>query len=400
MKSTVFTIMKKELRRFLCDRRMLITLLLPGLLIYVLYSLIGGALGDQMSGKREKPYQIAVVSQSALTAPIMEALTLEDGETPLFSAREIDPADTSAIEAAKHAVKEEALHLLVVYPAGFDETVMRVGELDGVQAPDIVIWHNSASTDSAEAYTIYLEALNTFESMLANRFDVNAGEEMYDLADERDVSGMIFSMMMPMLIVMLLFSGCMATAPESIAGEKERGTIATLLITPMKRRDLAIGKILGLSIVSLISGTSSFLGVMLSLPRLMGGADVSGAYYEVSDYIILLAVMLSAVLLFVSIISVLSAFAKSVKEASTLLVPVMLVVVLLGVSGMFGGAPESLALYFIPIYGTVQVISAVFAFSIAIPMVVAAVVVNLAVTAALILLLTRMFNSERIMFSK
>ena len=43
----------------------------------------------------------------------------------------------------------------------------------------------------------------------------------------------------------------MAVAPESIVGEKERGTIATLLVTPMKRSELAVGKVLSLSVIGL-----------------------------------------------------------------------------------------------------------------------------------------------------
>lgn len=72
---------------------------------------------------------------------------------------------------------------------------------------------------------------------------------------------MIFSSMLPMLLMIFLFTGCMSVAPESIAGEKERGTIATLLVTPVKRSHIAIGKIIALSIIALLSGISSTLGI-------------------------------------------------------------------------------------------------------------------------------------------
>ena len=92
--------------------------------------------------------------------------------------------------------------------------------------------------------------LDTYESALANKFDVNPGEEVYDMATEEDLSAQVFSMMVPMLLMIFLFSGCMAVAPESIAGEKERGTIATLLVTPVKRSHLAVGKIISLSVIT------------------------------------------------------------------------------------------------------------------------------------------------------
>ena len=78
---------------------------------------------------------------------------------------------------------------------------------------------------------------------------------------------MVFSSLLPMLLMMFLYSGCASVAPESIAGEKERGTIATMLITPTKRSDIAIGKILALAIIALLSGTS------ISVERRLGRTE-------------------------------------------------------------------------------------------------------------------------------
>ena len=77
------------------------------------------------------------------------------------------------------------------------------------------------------------------------------------------------------LLLIFVISGAMSITPESVAGEKERGTIATILVTPVRRSYVAIGKILALSAFSLIGATSSFLGTVLSLPKLMGLPDVN-----------------------------------------------------------------------------------------------------------------------------
>ena len=212
---------------------------------------------------------------------------------------------------------------------------------------------------------------------------------------------MIFSMMMPLLLVMLLFSGCMAVAPESIAGEKERGTIATLLITPTKRSHIAIGKILALSIMALISGASSTLGVVLSLPKLMGDTvSIDGSVYGLTDYLMLAVVILSTVLVFVTVISIISAYAKSIKEAGTYVTPLMILSMLIGLSGMFGTAASNTALYLIPIFNSVQSMIGIFSFSASIPNMIVTVITNIAFTGIGVFVLTRMFNSERIMFNK
>lgn len=110
---------------------------------------------------------------------------------------------------------------------------------------NVEIYYNSARTESGSAYQLVAAALNAFESALSNKFDINRGEG-FDLASEKEVVGQLFSQLFPMLMLIFLYSGCMSIAPDSIAGEKERGTLATMLVTPMKRGNLAVGKILSL----------------------------------------------------------------------------------------------------------------------------------------------------------
>ena len=210
-------------------------------------------------------------------------------------------------------------------------------------------------------------------------------------------------MMMPLLLMVFLYSGCAAVAPESIAGEKERGTIATMLVTPIRRSDIAVGKILALAVITVLSGASSALGTILSLPNLMGGAagEMDANIYGVRDYLFLAAVILSTVLLLVTLVALLSAFAKTVKEAQTYAVPLMILVMVLGITGMFGGgASQNLAVYAIPLYNSVQCIVGIFSFSLLGQAVALTAAVNGAATLLGVFVLTRMFNSEGIIFGK
>lgn len=270
--------------------------------------------------------------------------------------------------------------------------------------PQVKIYYNSSDADSAAAYSTLLALLNALESSMANRFDVNVSPDVaFDVATEEDMTGMIFSMLMPMLLIMLMFSSCMAMTSESIAGEKERGTIATLLITPVKRSELALGKIAALSIMSLLGGLCSFLGVLLALPKLMGGEEmgaVDASIYTVGDYAMILCVILSTILVFVSLIATLSALANSVKEAATLVSPLMLVVTVIGMSGMFGSPDKSLGLFLIPVYNSVQCISGVFSMSYEPMQIILTVAANLLTAGVFAVVLTRMFQSERVMFKK
>lgn len=389
-KSNVGAIMRKEFNRFFTDRRLVMTaIILPGLMIYLLYSFMGSAMSNMYSVEDDfAPTVYAVNAPASIAALAQEAgMTLTD----------VSPQEA---EGVRTQIVDKQAELLAVFPADFDAQVAAYAPGAG-EAPNIELYYNSTDADSSQAHAMFAALLDGYESSLVNKFDVNRGITA-DLASERDTAGQIFSSMLPLLMMMFLFSGCMAVAPESIAGEKERGSIATLLVTPLGRGELAMGKVISLGCISLLSGASSFLGTMLSLPKLMGAGDVAleAASYGVGDYAALFAVIASTVLLLTGMIAVLSAFAKTVKEASMLVMPLMIVSMLVGVTSMFGDVHAQLGWYCIPLYNSVQCMSGVLAFSASAAAVGVTVAVNLALAACMTLILRRLFNSESVMFSR
>lgn len=392
MKSGILAIMKKELARFFGDRRMAFsTILLPGLMIFLLYTIMGNAIGNMTSVDEDFKPQAAVVSM-----PDSLKETLESVFT-------VNSIESSALEQSKEEIEQKDSQICIVFPEDFDAQVNGYDIASGESAPNIQIYYNSSDTESQVAYTSVIEVLDQYEAALTNKFDINQGGERYDLATEKDTAGTIFSSMLPMLLLIFLYSGCIAVAPESIAGEKERGTIATMLITPIKRSDIAIGKICALALIALLSGISSAVGTILSLPKLMGGAvdGLTGDVYGVTDYLMLGVVVIATVLLLITLISIISAFAKSVKEAQTAVVPLMIVVMLIGITAMFGtGAKTEFYYYLIPIYNSVQCMVGIFSFEFQAVNILIAIVSNLVYTLIGVWVLAKMFNSEKIVYSK
>lgn len=389
----IIAIMRKELARFFGDKRMVVSILLPGVLIYVMYSFMGQAMGSLYGVDEDYVPTVQTVNLPDSVAALLEAA----------GGMDLTAVDESGVEAAKSAVSEQELDLLAVFPADFDQAVAAYAPGAGQAAPHVELYYNAASTTSQSAYMVLTSLLDAYEAQLANKFDINAGDQTYDLASEKDTAGTYFASLMPLLLMIFLYSGCVAVAPESIAGEKERGTIATMLITPIRRGDIAVGKILALAVVALLSGASSAVGTVLALPKLMGAAsdDLSANIYGLRDYLLLAAVILSTVVLLVTLISILSAFAKTVKEAQTYVMPLMILVMVLGVTAMFGGgAKTELWYYLIPLYNSVQCMVGVFSFSTVVTGVAAALAANAVYTALGVFILTRMFNNEKIIFSR
>ena len=397
MKSNTLTIIKKEFARFFGDRQMLFTtVIMPGLLIYIIYSIMGMGMKKMATEGTNELVTLCVENMPASMAPLLDGIPAVSISQQPISQEDIDKLENKDLNV-----------VLVRFPEAFDAKVATYDPQSGVAAPNVEIYYNSANNASSRVYHILEASLSAYEDQLSNRFDINRAdseEVAFDKANKDDVLGSILSKLIPMLILMMLFSGVMAIAPSSIAGEKERGTIATLLVTPLKRNELALGKVVSLSGIALLSGISSFIGIVLSLPKMIQADEVGvelGLNYTGADYTVLLLIILSSVLIMASAVSLLSALAKDVKNAGTMITPFMLVVMFCGLTPMFqSGTPESLTAYLIPFYNAIQVMTAVFAHEMKWMPVIVTLAANVVYTGIAVWGLTRIFNSEKVMFSK
>ena len=394
MRSNIVTIISKEFARFFKDARMVfMTLFLPAVLIYAVYSLMGAAMIGMFTPDDDVPPVIYVVSM-----PQSETMhiKLEQFELLPYTA-----ADMASVPEVKAAITRREVDLLVIFPPDFDASVAGFDTRPaGVPAPNVEMYFNALEANSMDAFSRFGALLDMYHNTLANVFDVNRDVLSPSLATDEEVSASLIAMLLPMLLLTFLYSGCVGLAPESIAGEKERGTIATLLVTPLKRRELAAGKILSLAALSFLSAVITTLATILAMPNLMGDDVVATGIYGAVDYALLMGVILSTVLLLVTIISIISALSKSVKEAGTAVAPLMIVVMVVGVMGMFGGAREELIFYLIPLYSSVQSMSGIFSLDYSAANIVTAIFSNLAFAVIGGIVLTKMFNSEKVMFSK
>ena len=390
--------MKKELRRFFTDTRMLVTvLLLPGLLVYVMYSVMGDAMGNMFTVEDDYVYRVGVAGDSDL-------LVYMDVDVPVTYWDTRTETYTDTVDGASDPMlllQEGLLDLYVVFPENFSEAF--AGSVNHVNPPPhVAVYFNSNETASQGAYSLVTALLEQLETHFRQKgFTVNTDPTLtYDAAASEDTSAMFFSMLMPMFLTMLLFTGAQAVATESIAGEKERGTMATLLITPLKRSSIAWGKIAALTITAVASGVVTTGFVVASLPKMMQGMiTMETDLYSIGDYILLGLVLISTAVVYVTVISLLSAFAKSVKEAQALVTPLMMVVILIGLTSMFTeGQTVEWFWYLVPLYNSVQSITGIFAAEPDTLGIVITTAVNLAAAGIGVFGLSRMMNSEKVMF--
>ncbi len=384
--SKILIIVKKELLRILTDKRLCFTtIIMPGLMIFIMYALVGNVMSNTYSTLQNSEYTVVInnVPNDIKELLLKNKISFKEKNKPQ--------------NYYMNKIRDKNLDLYIDFDKNFEENILNGTEKD-VQGPSVSIYYNSQSNSSNTGYMLLLSILSEYKDCIRNVFYVNSGNDIYDLATTKDSTGQFVSMILPMLLITMLFSICASVAPDSIAGEKERGTMSTLLVTPIKREQLAIGKILGLSIIVVLGGISSFIGAMLSLPFLSTGQDeIDTSVYSINDYFGLFIIIISTVLIMISLTAIVSVLARSIKEASSSMAPLTILVALVGISGMYNqNGSNRLIHYIIPLYNSAQCMNETFLFNGNINHVIITVISNLLYTIILVYILSKLFKNEKI----
>lgn len=384
--SKILIIVKKELLRILTDKRLCFTtIIMPGLMIFIMYALVGNVMSNTYSTLQNSEYTVVInnVPNDIKELLLKNKISFKEKNKPQ--------------NYYMNKIRDKNLDLYIDFDKNFEENILNGTEKD-VQGPSVSIYYNSQSNSSNTGYMLLLSILSEYKDCIRNVFYVNSGNDIYDLATTKDSTGQFVSMILPMLLITMLFSICASVAPDSIAGEKERGTMSTLLVTPIKREQLAIGKILGLSIIVVLGGISSFIGAMLSLPFLSTGQDeIDTSVYSINDYFGLFIIIISTVLIMISLTAIVSVLARAIKEASSSMAPLTILVALVGISGMYNqNGSNRLIHYIIPLYNSAQCMNETFLFNGNINHVIITVISNLLYTIILVYILSKLFKNEKI----
>jgi sodium transport system permease protein len=171
-----------------------------------------------------------------------------------------------------------------------------------------------------------------------------------NVASPRQVGGLVIGMILPYLMIVMCLTGAIYPAVDLTAGEKERGTLETLLCSPVARTQLVLGKVLVVLTVSLATAALSvsangaaLLYLKSSFPARLPVSLDPLALAGVCAMMIPLAVFLSALAVAAGL------FARSSKEANTYLQPMLLLAIVPAVIAMLPGVEFNYRLAFVPV---------------------------------------------------
>lgn len=398
-------ILSKELKRVFGDKKMVFSLfILPIILIAGIYGMMFFLVDKQKSSINEHVSEVFVQNMPDNFSELMSKHT----ECNI----NVIPAGESA-DTYKDKLLDGTYDLVVVFPENFYENFKNADATSTL--PDIKTFYNPSEDNSGEARTRFTETyLEEYKQLLLNErfgslnyamvFSVDADNPDMIVQDNGKATGKILGTIIPYLITILIFGGAMGLGVDTIAGEKERGTIANLLISPIKRVDIIMGKIAALAIVSVLSAgvyVISFIGSAVVLSKKSGMGEMFSRLslnftsVQIVQFVVLL---LGLVLLYVGIIGFVSLMAKNIKEAQSFIMPVYIIVMFAGMITMYSGDVTS-GSYMIPVYNTSAAFKGIFERTITMNQYLTSTIITYAFAGVMVCLMAKAMNSEKIMLN-
>jgi sodium transport system permease protein len=271
------------------------------------------------------------------------------------------------------AFADSGIQVLVLVPKGYSDAVSQLQQTAGsehqtpLDLPQLVVVRNSADDKSAAAFARIQGALKSWEEALRQQIFEQAGLpldllfpahlDFVELARGEEVAANVWSKLFPALLVIMALTGAFYPAIDLGAGEKERGTMETLLISPARRIELVLGKFgtilmfsIGTALMNLLSMGFTGRHMASTMSGAMGDAmslELPGL--QSLAWLLILLIPLAA--LFSALCLALATFAKSTKEGQYYLTPLLMVV--MGLT-MFCLSP---AVEMTPLYSVIPVVN-------------------------------------------
>ena len=399
--SGIRQIFGKELARIFRDKKMIFSVfLLPVIIMIAILSIINVLASNMENNIESHISNVYMMNEPESFRQILENSGVKCNITAI---------DTDAqMEDAKAEILSGDTDLIVEFPENLEQAV--AGYQEGDQIPQIKTYQNPSEEYSTQAADNLTQVLETYrQTLLSQRvgdmeslvvFQVNAdNDEMY-IQDEEKASGRAIGMMLPYFITILLFAGAMGIGTDMIAGEKERGTMASLLVSPIKRSSIVLGKVFSLMVISGLSSLIYVAAMVVCAPMMMdsfGGAGDLNIQLSIRQILMLAFLLVAISFLYSSIIALFSVFAKSVKEASTYVMPAYMLILVIGLVTMLNFGETDSSSYMIPLYNTALTLQGILTQETTLAQYAVTLVETLVIGGVLTGVIVKAFESEKVM---
>lgn len=339
----MWLVFQKEIKELLRDRKTLFFMVALPLLLFPL--IFGGV--AYFSGKAIEKAQTRTLTYAIIGneyAPTLSAKIAQSDGLELYSTK----IQSDNVSAITNLVKSEKVDFVLVIPNTFSDDVLKVGQnkltlylndagLNMVQRRLNKIVDNLAESNRDKAF-ITLGIAEEIQQGLLEPIVI----EKVSTADKREDLGEKIGGLIPYMIFILCLQGAMLPATDIGAGEKERGTLETLLISPIPRNQLVLGKFFTIAFAGVVSamvtvGSLFVWGVLLSQGMAIELITEFMGAISALDFVLMFAMLIPVVAIFSAVLLSMSIYAKSFKEAQGYMTPLVFIVIIPIILAMLPG---------------------------------------------------------------
>ncbi len=342
-----FTIIfKKEFMDIIRDKRTLITMvIIPIILFPVLLYLTASIASNQVKNEQEKKLSVGIIGENYGNILVKRIENIKNINISYYSA--VSQTDT----LIKTGILDGALFIEKDFEA----------HVNGLHTGNLVLYYKSQNwgvkerlMQVIENYKHTLTQERLAQLKITNESIDPIEVNISDVSTKREILGQTIGGFIPYIFVLFAFMGCVYPAIDLFTNEKEKGTLETILASPAGRLEILFAKVSVVACVGFSSAILSILGLSFGLHNLTNSLppDVMQtmiSFIRPENILMMLSMLLPLTIFFAAMLTLITTYAKSYKEAQTIITPVTFLVILPAVVGIIPGINLSLKTAVIPI---------------------------------------------------
>lgn len=394
------TLYKKEILDVIRDKKTILTMVvLPVLLYPLLFLVIMQIMTLVMQTQEESTYYIAYENVSEEHKQALNDWIAGEEDELEYILEEVEsdnPQEDLKAEKIDAYITVEQTESQTRYEVHYLYAATSSNTAAGMLKEEIESFSQKVAEDNAREQGLDVDKL--LYPVVATMDDQSSNESSV---------GSMLGGIIPFLLITSIVMGCIYPAIDATAGEKERGTLETLLTLPVGNMELIASKFLSvatIAVVSVMMNVISMGGVVLYLYSTMNALSEGASELDLGTFIpaILITVLcVIAFSLFISAITmIVCSFAKSFKEANNYVTPISLVVMLTGYIGIIPTIELNTTMALVPVANICLLIKNLLVFKYDFTLIVLVLLSNIIYAFISVWVLGKIYNSESILFGE
>ncbi len=389
-------IFKKEMIDILRDKKTIFMMIILPLLLYPIL-MVGASSIMSMSINKMEQTTVNIAFNNNPSDNLINILN---------KTNEYDEAKVNIIKVDdyKEALDNETL-----------DAYVEINENNDIQS--YKIYTNSSKNNSYTAEKRIKEALDKYKEEIVEMNLAQEGLdaqktlepitcETLDIAKNEEIAGNILGQILPFILIIGVLLGSIYPAIDVMAGEKERGTLETLFTLPISNLELVMGKYMAVSFCAVVTAFLNIISILISIGFMTLTAGIANEMgipkFDFTQMIFPGIITMICIGLFAMVVSAISmcvcSLAKSFKDAQNYITPVMLIIMIPSYVSMIPNIELDGFTSTIPVVNISLLIKSVLSFKFDLNLIAIVFVSNFAFMILSVLLLSKMFNSEEILF--